>query len=301
MQSKASWLKASVLCGSVMFMMWLGDAWQSSAWAAQQTRTAATKTQAVQAAPVAAPAQPTVQSELTLWQILEMLDWTFWPFVFVTAAGLVMISLRALMDYQDRTRAKQLLLQAITPNTLNQFGNMVGAMTKSSASKLFTHLILTFNKTNRADSLSEETNNFITEERNAYETFNRVIAFLSDTSGALGLLGTVWGIFVTFYGGKLDGATILNGMGVALITTLVGLIVSIAFNFGSTTLFAMYNTHMKTVGGRAEELRQALLAVQRNPNVIRRNGAAPRRNGAPAEEFGESAYIGREGANGHAF
>lgn len=270
--------------------------------AAAQTREASQKTQTAATSSLAhSTTQATPQNELTLWQILEMLDWTFWPFVFVIASGMMLIFWRMLSDYQDRARSKNLLNKPIVPSGLNQFGGIVSMMPPSRASKLFTHLILTFNKTNRADSLHEETNNYLSEDRGAYETFNRVISFLSETSGALGLLGTVWGIFVTFYGGKLDGATILNGMGVALITTLVGLIVSIAFNLGSTALFALYNAHMKIVSARAEELRQALLAVQRNPAIIRKNGSASRRPPTLTEDYADDIFPSREGAGSHGF
>ncbi len=90
-----------------------------------------------------------------------------------------------------------------------------------------------------------------------------MVNFLSDTAGALGLLGTVWGIFATFHSGRLDGPTILQGMSVSLVTTLVGLIISSILNMGATAVFAIFNKQLNLLSSRAEQVRQALLNIEK--------------------------------------
>ena len=105
------------------------------------------------------------------------------------------------------------------------------------------------------------------------------MGFISDTAGALGVLGTVWGIFETFHGGKLDGPTILQGMSVSLVTTLVGLVISLVLNAGATSVFSLFNKQLSLLASRAEELRQALLFIE-NKQTAAAKSARTVHNGA---------------------
>lgn len=206
------------------------------------------------------------QNALSAWDILEMTSWLFWPFVFLTAAGITFICYRGLVEYQEKSRSQAILQNKIEVRDLRRVIRTVQASQPNRAARLLQQMVSTFNKTNRAEPISADITQFVNAEREAYETFNRVLGFLSDTAGALGLLGTVWGIFETFHGGKLDGPTILMGMSISLVTTLVGLLISLALNFGGTSIFAIFNRYMNTLVMRAEELRQALLYLETRPN-----------------------------------
>ena len=70
---------------------------------------------------------------------------------------------------------------------------------------------------------------------------------MSDTAGALGLLGTIWGMYTTFIGGNLQPEQILSGMGIALVTTLLGLIVSIILNVFSTGVVKMFSNRLDLI------------------------------------------------------
>ncbi|PTM14701.1 MAG: hypothetical protein DA443_04385, partial [Bacteroidetes bacterium] len=83
---------------------------------------------------------------------------------------------------------------------------------------------------------------------------------------ALGLLGTVWGMFMVFSSGSLDKDTILAGMGVALLTTLLGLVVSITLNFFSTLIQGYFSGHLENVVQKADELRFRLLEISQDAN-----------------------------------
>ncbi len=231
----------------------------------------ATPTPSPQAAPAqaiapadAAPARAerSPLEKLTAWDILWMCEEFTWPFIIVTAVGLALIIHRALLEYRQKLRSQALLARPIEYASLSQFVQSLNGAQASRAAVLLQQMITTFTKTRKADSLQNDIGNFMQGEKDHLDAFNRIIIFLSDTAGALGLLGTVWGIFIVFYGGKMDGPTILRGMSVALITTLVGLLISLLLNLGLVSIQSLFIRQLKLIGARAEKLRQVLLQYQ---------------------------------------
>ncbi|MDZ7290200.1 MAG: MotA/TolQ/ExbB proton channel family protein [candidate division KSB1 bacterium] len=211
---------------------------------------------------VPAPAEGSPLDKLSAWDILWMCEEFTWPFIILTTVGVALVIHRFLMEYRLKLRAQSLLAQPVEFAGLSQFVKMLNVSQPNRASQLFQQMIATFNKTRKADHLQEDISNFMQGEKDTLDAHNRIIVFLSDTAGALGLLGTVWGIFIVFYGGKMDSPTILRGMSVALITTLVGLVISLILNLGLVTIHSLFNRQLKLIGERAEELRQALLQLQ---------------------------------------
>lgn len=222
--------------------------------------------------------------DLSVWRILRMTDWLFWPFVALTVGGLMLLIFRSLVEVREKNRAQVLYAEL---DQLRDMRSLLEAIQKSApnrAARLFRQTVFTFNKTGRAEPIRDDANQFLNGERDSFETFNRVLNFLSDTAGALGLLGTVWGIFATFHSGKLDGPTILQGMSISLVTTLVGLIISSVLNMGATAVFAVFNKQLNRLSSRAEEVRQALLnlekRVQAQTTPARQPATAPQPDAA---------------------
>ena len=89
--------------------------------------------------------------------------------------------------------------------------------------------------------------------------------FITNDSGKLGV-----SVFITFFSETWDTTTILRGMGIALITTLLGLIVSIILNFCSTSVHRIFNKGLVKVTSKADELRLALLAYDVNAHFDNR-------------------------------
>jgi len=125
-----------------------------------------------------------------------------------------------------------------------QFERFVGKR-KSMASSLILLLLKTLQVSPGADKFTEELEKFTQLQKQHFLTFQNRMSFWSDTAGALGLLGTVWGMFITFFRGTMEQQEILSGMGIALITTLMGLIISIILNFISTEVSGYFNKILK--------------------------------------------------------
>lgn len=209
---------------------------------------------------------PDQKEKLSVWKIIKMTDWLFWPFVVITATGIMLVIYRTLFEHREKSRSQSLLQERIKANGIRGLVKFIRNSSSTRASRLMYQMIATFDKTNRAEPIGDDINQFLTAERESFETFNRINGFLSETAGALGLLGTVWGIFQTFHAGKLDGPTILQGMSISLVTTLVGLIISLMLNMGGTYVFTMFNGQLNLIANRAEELRQALLFLEKQSN-----------------------------------
>jgi len=206
---------------------------------------------------------------LTAWDIIKMNDWFLWPFVLLTGTGIMINVHRVLFEYRDRTRSQALLQGKIQANGIRNLVQVVRSSrngSSSRAARLFYQIIATFDKTNQAQPINDDINHFLSAERETFERFTRVNGFLSDSAGALGLLGTVWGIFVTFYTANFDGPSILRGMSIALVTTLTGLIISLLLNFSGTYCYTMFNRQINLLMTKAEELRQALLYLEKKSN-----------------------------------
>lgn len=241
------------------------------------TRTLTTPGARVDAGTAARTTASTAFDQFTIWQIFEMCGWLFWPFVILAAAGAILLIYRALAEYQQKMRAYDLLVEPIDLATLAQFIKYLNLNQPCRATRLFNQMIATFNKTKRAEPLQEDAGYFVRGERESFEAFNRVISFLADTAIALGLLGTLWGIFATFHGSQINGENMLRDMSIALVTTFVGLVISVALNLGITWLHAFFSRQLKLLGVRAEELRQTMLHLQ----VKSSNGTAERSQQRP--------------------
>ncbi len=212
------------------------------------------------------PNQDNAEEKLTVWKIVKMTDWLFWPFVLIIATGIMLVTYRTLFEHREKTRSQALMNEKIRAKGIRGLVQLIRSSTPTRASRLMYQMVTTFDKTNRAEPIGDDINQYLVSEKDSFETFSRINGFLSESAGALGLLGTVWGIFQTFHAGKLDGPTILQGMSVSLVTTLVGLIISLLLNMGGTYVFTLFNSQMNILANKAEELRQALLYLEKKSN-----------------------------------
>jgi hypothetical protein len=123
-------------------------------------------------------------------------------------------------------------------------------------------LLRTLRTSPDADKFNEELEKFNENQKQHFTTFQNRMAFWSDTAGALGLLGTVWGMFITFFKGDMDKQAILSGMGIALITTLMGLVISVILNFFTTEVSGFFNRIMNRLSEMADRLWIRIVAIQ---------------------------------------
>lgn len=197
----------------------------------------------------------------SIWQLTQLGGGIRWGIFFVFALALSFILKKLIvlgLDYWNSRKLEKLESQTLTVEQVQQ---SVLQAKSSLLSVLLAKQIDLFENTKKVEVLHEELNSFVAMQREHFTRFSNRMSFLSDTAGALGLLGTVWGMFLTFFGGTLDSQRILHGMGLALITTLLGLVVSIVINFASTEVANFFNRRLERVFEVADNLRTRLFMV----------------------------------------
>jgi len=130
---------------------------------------------------------------------------------------------------------------------------------KASAYQLANRLFLIFRHQRSTASFNEVTDSFIQYLKDMFNPFVTRMAFLSDTAGALGLLGTVWGMFMVFHRGDPTQKEILAGMGVALSTTIIGLVISIFLNSLTTIVTNRFDRQLAIINKVNEVLQERLM------------------------------------------
>lgn len=133
---------------------------------------------------------------------------------------------------------------------------------KCVASELILLLMKSLQTAPDASQFNDELEKFYDQQKQRFSTFQNRMSFWSDTAGALGLLGTVWGMFVTFFKGDMDKQNILSGMGIALITTLMGLVISVILNFFATEVSGLFNRMLGKLGDVKQRLYSSIIDMQ---------------------------------------
>lgn len=196
------------------------------------------------------------------WDLVSQAGPIRYPIFGIFLVGIFLISLKSIELIVDKRRAMALENISMRDMDLNDVSGLVAKQTDTMLSRISSTLLNVYQTSKNSDSLHDEVANFIRFQQDNFNTFRSRIDFLSDTAGALGLLGTVWGMFIVFSSGNLEREIILTGMGIALLTTLLGLVVSIALNFSSTLAYGYFMKRLDQVKGKAEEIRFRLLEIQ---------------------------------------
>ncbi len=181
----------------------------------------------------------------------------------VLAVGLFLIVLKGIELLVDHYHSRPFLRASLAGMSFPEIEALSRNKDNSMLGETFRHLLAFYHSLGSAANMQQEVAAVIEQHIERFESFRNRLHFLSDSAGALGLLGTVWGVFLTFFGGNLDSEKILNGMGVALVTTLLGLVVSLIINLFSTEIYSFHHRKLDTVNKKADELRLRLLEFDR--------------------------------------
>ena len=130
---------------------------------------------------------------------------------------------------------------------------------KATAFQLLHKLYKIFDVQKTTAAFNEETSSFVQYLKDMFNPFLTRLSFLSDTAGALGLLGTVWGMFLVFYKGSPDPEDTLQGMGIALSTTIIGLVISIILNSCTTVISNLFDKHLDFINGMADVFQDRMM------------------------------------------
>lgn len=194
----------------------------------------------------------------SLWDITLLAG--FWRYIIIAdfILGMMTILYKGTELALDGQRARELERLKFKRVTLVDVMRVIKNNKNSMLSQLFKRMLDLYQTRKSAEGFSDEIVDFVQIQQDRFQTFQTKMAFFSDTAGALGLLGTVWGMFLTFFGGDLEKHKILSGMGVALVTTLMGLVVSVFLNLFTTQTYSYFRKRIDKVTDLASEFRLRL-------------------------------------------
>lgn len=196
-----------------------------------------------------------------LWALTEKAGPLRWPIFFVFVIGVFLVCFKLFELLADKRESQEVESLNFRTMTLQQIIRVIASQRESMIARLHAIMLNVYQSQQIQADLQDEIANFVRFQQDRFDTFRRRVDFLADTAGALGLLGTVWGIFTVFSQGLLDDQVILTGMGVALITTLLGLVVSIILNLSSTEIFSFFNRRLDRIAEKSDELRFRLMEL----------------------------------------
>lgn len=169
----------------------------------------------------------------------------------------------------DSLRSRRLWRMDLMRSNFDEIEKEVSKHPNTHIGRLVGSLLASYRTTGNLVGINQDIGFFIQSLQDQFNSFRSRLDLLSDSAGALGLLGTVWGIFVTFEVENWTQDTVLRGMGLALVTTFIGIIVSLILNLLSTEVFNYFNRRNERLQLKVVEFRKNLFSYHSH---IRDNG-----------------------------
>ena len=132
---------------------------------------------------------------------------------------------------------------------------------RTSVFLLISKLYEVYKATHDTELFNAEVSSYNQNMKDKYNPFKTMMGYLSESAGAFGLLGTVWGMFLTFFSGTMEQQVIIQGMGIALATTIIGIVVSLIINTASTIIDNQFDRHLEFISKMANDFQVRLLRM----------------------------------------
>ena len=165
----------------------------------------------------------------------------------------------------EKVRGGDLYVKPLRGLSLIEAEERIRRHMRSQAGQLMSDIRQVYNHTKDFRMVKVEADFFRERIEQRFSAFDNRMAFLADTAGGLGLLGTVWGIYLTFNveGLTLEKTVVLRNMGVALVTTFLGIVVSVIINFMATEMSNSKGKRMLATLENVDAYQEQLLKIER--------------------------------------
>ena len=165
------------------------------------------------------------------------------------------------VHWLEKLRGSEIYKSDPTQMNASKFEELVERGGKSRVGRLLKDAGGMFRRSHDAGLISSEAEFYRDKEEHRFNTFESRMAFLADTAGGLGLLGTVWGIYRGFAAkaGAQSNDDLLAAMGIALVTTFMGIVVSVIINWMSTEMGAAFRARIMAALEKVEDYREMLV------------------------------------------
>lgn len=187
-----------------------------------------------------------------------------WPILAVLVAGLLVLAARFVRLFFDRLAARRLKRMPVDSLHLADLALVLGASGESLYARLLSGMLEVWRACpGDASALGQEVGSVAGAARATYARTERLVAFLSSSAGGLGLLGTLVGIYVLFSSGSRDAETVFAGIAIAVVSTLLGIVVTIVLELLETAVQGWTSRYIEAAENWAAAVRYRLMALGR--------------------------------------
>jgi biopolymer transport protein ExbB/TolQ len=161
----------------------------------------------------------------------------------------------------ERVRAGEIYKGSLAATDRTSFEQLIERHVTSRVGRLLNDARVLYVQSGNLSLIGAEAEFYREKEEHRFNTFESRMFFLSDTAGGLGLLGTVWGIYRGFAAKSVaqNNEDLLAAMGIALVTTFMGIVVSVIINWMSTEVGAVTRNRIMVALEKVENYRDALV------------------------------------------
>ncbi len=185
-----------------------------------------------------------------------------WPLLGILMAGLLVLAVRFMHSFFDRRAARSLKCLSLKEIQSDDLSRVLAASEDSLYARILEGMLELWQAGAPADAIGQEARSLVDTARAAYRRTERVVGFLSSTAGGLGLLGTLTGIYILFSAGTRDAETIFAGIAVAIVSTLLGVVVTIVLELLEALLHAWASRHVEAADEWGSQIRYRLAALR---------------------------------------
>ena len=190
--------------------------------------------------------------------LLEQAGGFQWPILAVLAAGLVVLMLCLVRLFFDRRASGRLIRLPVDSATRDELEAALTRSDRSLYARFLKGLLVVHRAGGAFHALGQEIKSISAAAHANYQRTERLVAYCSSTAGGLGLLGTLVGIYTLFSAGTRDPQVIFAGIAIAVVSTLLGLVVSILLEFLETLAHRWASRYTESAEAWAARIRYRL-------------------------------------------
>ncbi len=209
---------------------------------------------------------PVAQGD-TLLGLLTQAGGFQWPILAVLAAGLLALALASMRLVLDLRFARTMAGLPVDTLDAQDFEAALENNEPCLYRRLLRGMMQVWYNAPLASALGHEAGLVLQATRAAYGRTQRLVGFLSSTAGGLGLLGTLAGIYALFSAQTRDAQTIFAGIAIAVVSTLLGIVVSIILELLESLVHSWASRYHERAEAWATRVRYRLLALCDGPST----------------------------------
>jgi len=185
-----------------------------------------------------------------------------WPILAVLLAGLLTLALATARLFADDLAARKIRGLSISSARSADLDTLLGSCEDSLYRRLLQGMVEVWRRAPAPGVLVQEASTILESARSAYGRTQRLVTFLSSAAGGLGLLGTLVGIYALFSAETRDSQTIFAGIAIAVVSTLLGIVVSIVLELLEALVHSWTSRYRERAEKWATAVRYHLLVLK---------------------------------------